>query len=77
MRYGAIHDLLPLRQQELDVLYRTGQRRTSRQCSIHTKRSGTEDVPQPNIGEPGAGDLTLTFFGDAGVVGRADMVDRT
>lgn len=32
------------------------------------------DLPQPNMGEPGTGDLTLTFFGDAGVVGRADIV---
>jgi hypothetical protein len=26
------------------------------------------------MGDPGAGDLTLKFFGDAGVVGRADIV---
>jgi hypothetical protein len=32
------------------------------------------DLPQPNMGEPGTGDLILTFFGDAGVLGRADMV---
>lgn len=33
-----------------------------------------EIVPQPYIGVPGTGALTLTFFGDAGVVGRADIM---
>ena len=33
-------------------------------------------VPQPNTGVPGAGALTLTFLGEAGVAGRADMADE-
>lgn len=32
-------------------------------------------VPQPYIGVPGTGALTLTFFGDAGVAGRADIAE--
>ena len=43
---------------------------------IHNIVSGAGDIPQPNMGEPGTGDFTLTFFGDAGVVGRAAMVRR-
>lgn len=31
-------------------------------------------VPHPNIGNPGTGDFTLTFLGDAGVAGRADIM---
>lgn len=31
-------------------------------------------IPQPNIGDPGTGDFTLTFLGEAGVAGRADIV---
>ena len=36
--------------------------------------SGEASIPQPYIGTPETGGLTLlTFFGDAGVVGRAAM----
>ena len=31
-------------------------------------------IPQPYRGVPGTGDLILTFLGDAGVVGRPDMM---
>lgn len=31
-------------------------------------------IPQPNIGDPGTGDFTLMFLGEAGVVGRPDIV---
>lgn len=33
-------------------------------------------LPQPYIGVPGAGVLTLTFLGEAGVVGRPDMTNN-
>lgn len=35
-----------------------------------------DDIPQPNMGDPGDGDLTLTFLGDAGVTGRPDMMRK-
>lgn len=37
------------------------------------ERAGV-NAPQPNMGVPGAAGFILTFLGDAGVVGRADMV---
>jgi hypothetical protein len=33
-------------------------------------------VPQPYMGVPATGALTLTFLGEAGVVGRADIAER-
>jgi len=35
---------------------------------------GEPNIPQPNMGVPTAGDLTLAFLGDAGVAGRVDMM---
>lgn len=31
-------------------------------------------LPQPNTGIPGTGGLTFMFLGDAGVAGRADIL---
>lgn len=31
-------------------------------------------VPQPKAGNPGTGDLTLAFLGEAGVTGRLDIM---
>lgn len=49
-------------------------REGTQETSAQNGHFGTVGLPQPNIGEPGAGDLTLTFLGEAGVVGRAAMV---
>ena len=40
-------------------------------CEPSGKRN--KSIPQPNMGIPWPGDLSFTFFGEAGVVGRAAM----
>ena len=51
--------------------------RSSQQVATLSSWSRRAYVPQPNTGVPGAGALTLTFLGEAGVAGRADMADET
>lgn len=67
----AVHDLLPLGQQQLHMLCIAGPLSAS---GLLGEAPGEPNIPQPNMGVPTAGDLTLAFLGDAGVAGRVDMM---
>lgn len=73
MVHRGVRGVLALAEEELDVFCIPI---ISDWCS-HERRGWwrvRSAVPQPNMGVPGAGDLTLTVLGDEGVVGRAAIV---
>jgi hypothetical protein len=69
MRDAAVHGLLTTIEKHFEMF-----------CSEVNTVTGLGDagvvlfIPQPYMGVPGTGDLILTFLGDAGVVGRPDMM---
>lgn len=63
----TVHNVWAVGQEELYMFWKG----ISRGSSYNTRR---ECLPQPKSGVPGTGELTLTFLGEAGVVGRAAMV---
>lgn len=76
MGYRAVHDLLPLRQEELYVFYvPPGSAAAGAKGHPTSGLQRQMSVPQPNMGVPGAGDLIFAFLGDAGVTGRVDISD--
>lgn len=73
MANASVHELLTLGQEPLYVFCEPSESGHGR--AWPSKPRGSDDIPQPYIGTPGTGGLTLfTFLGEAGVVGRAAML---
>lgn len=74
---GAVHDFLTLAKEKLHMFCKAVRRGDGGSWRSQRLAQQKGIVPQPNIGDPGLGDLTLAFLGEAGVVGRADMMRTT
>lgn len=72
----GIYGFLSLAEKTLNMFWEQASRCISR--TRHEIMHGVKvDIPQPYSGAPGREGFNLTFFGDAGVVGRAVILLRT